>query len=384
VQLPSGTTANLRDCASHNQIVRVVGDGGNLLVSTDSGLTWALNDTGTSVDLVSIDVHSATQWWIGGAEGTVLVSTNGGTDWMDRSAPTDVTLHLFSRSGGISWAVGDMGTIYKSTNQGSHWNAQTSGTANALHDGEGFGSGPAHAVGDAGTILRSANGVDWTVIDSGVSADLRAYVEPNIRLVAGSGGTILKSTDGGLTWSQKDSGVAEDLHALDTSGANGNHVVAVGAGGTAIKSTDAGETWCALNTGTSADLYAAEFATQTVITLFGEGGLILRTENGGGTCLFAAAAPAPAAPRPGGELSLRRNPARTYTILSLRSAGSQHVSLRLVDAQGRSVRTYPGAHLEGGLPQVVRLDLRGLVSGVYTLVAEGEEFRRSGKLLVLR
>ena len=87
-------------------------------------------------------------------------------------------------------------------------------TANAMFD-VAYGNGQFVAVGDLGTIIASADGVNWTVCQSGTTNRLSAVTYGSGRFVAVSGdpllwsspplnqtGIILASTDG-LTWTQQ-------------------------------------------------------------------------------------------------------------------------------------------------------------------------------------
>jgi photosystem II stability/assembly factor-like uncharacterized protein len=59
--------------------------------------------------------------------------------------------------------------------------------------------------------------------------------------VGGSGGTILRTTNGGRTWRRQPSGTPNDLDGVAC--ARPSTCVAVGGGGTILRSTDGGRTW---------------------------------------------------------------------------------------------------------------------------------------------
>ena len=68
-----------------------------------------------------------------GRWGTILKTTNGGTNWISQTSGT--TIDLFSVNfldQNTGWAVGEIGTILKTTNGGTNWTSQTSGTTNHL------------------------------------------------------------------------------------------------------------------------------------------------------------------------------------------------------------------------------------------------------------
>ncbi len=108
------------------------------------------------------------------------------------------------------------------------------------------------AAGDAGTILRSSDGgLSWSQ-QNAVAANLRSVVFSNNGpgTAVGDNGTIIRSEDGGLTWNPQTSGTTANLSgvAIPTSGIDTARVYAVGAGGTILGSLDGGWTWKSINT----------------------------------------------------------------------------------------------------------------------------------------
>ncbi len=89
------------------------------------------------------------------------------------------------------------------------------------------------ACGEAGRILRSTNGLDWQVIatEGGVVLTSLIVADPKTVWAVGHQGTILGSTDGGVTWALEH----REAGAILLSGAVvGGRVLAVGAYGLAL------------------------------------------------------------------------------------------------------------------------------------------------------
>jgi photosystem II stability/assembly factor-like uncharacterized protein len=105
-----------------------------------------------------------------GAGATIIISTDNGVTWKSQMSGSSVTLnciHLaYSRFGYAEFiAVGESGTILTSSD-GVTWNPQHSGTSETLWritGMTGFPSRPLVAVGENGTILTSSDGVNWTL-----------------------------------------------------------------------------------------------------------------------------------------------------------------------------------------------------------------------------
>jgi photosystem II stability/assembly factor-like uncharacterized protein len=101
-------------------------------------------------------------------------------------------------------------------------------------------------------------------------------------------GTILRSSDGGLTWSQPDSPTAETLFAI--SFADDKNGFAVGANGTVLRSTDGGATWAKQaiqvpdETGGTrpldVNLFGVAATSPTSAFAVGDLGTVLRTRDG--------------------------------------------------------------------------------------------------------
>ena len=155
-----------------------------------------------------------------------------------------------------------------------------------LLGGTGFVIGPARVLGGGGLLLETQDGGNqWTVRDTGVTADLHDMVQlgDGSWLVVGSGGTVIKSTVQGVTWTQKMTGTTATLRSIATSG---GVTVAVGNEGTTLRSNDNGETWCFLHS-TLQDLYGIRMLNHLEFSAVGEQGTVVHTTNMGGACQSA-------------------------------------------------------------------------------------------------
>ncbi|MGD8396802.1 MAG: YCF48-related protein, partial [Candidatus Eiseniibacteriota bacterium] len=174
--MASGTTADLY-AVSGSFSVYAVGAGGTLL-SWHSTSGWFARDSGTTADLLGTPLFGATDYVVGD-RGLVLRSTDHGISWEPQPTGTlaalrDVQLSVNNTS--RLYAVGDGGTILKSVDHGVTWGTQESGTDEDLHgvffyldDHRGW------AVGTGGTILRTNDGGGTPVL--GVN-DAEDAVEP--------------------------------------------------------------------------------------------------------------------------------------------------------------------------------------------------------------
>jgi hypothetical protein len=93
---PSRAKAMMRDAALQNphvffapggkQLWRL-GPAGSLEHSSDSGVKWALQESGVTADLVAGSAPSAKVCWVVGASGTILRTTDGGKHWIKLESP---------------------------------------------------------------------------------------------------------------------------------------------------------------------------------------------------------------------------------------------------------------------------------------------------------
>lgn len=125
----------------------------------------------------------------------------------------------------------------------AQWFPVNSGTTNNLNGLYFLNSGIGYSVGDAGTILKTTDaGLSWNVLTSGTSNALydAYFFDDNIGVVVGEGGLIRRTTNGGTDWTTVNSGVTDNLISISFNGVNG---ISGGTSQTIIYSADSGLTW---------------------------------------------------------------------------------------------------------------------------------------------
>jgi len=109
--------------------------------------------------------------------------------------------------------------------------------------------------------------------------DVRAF-DPQRAMIAGYGGKILETTDGGLTFTRLDT--KTDL-ALYEIAAVGNHLWVSGQEGQIIHSADGGKTWERQESGTDSYLFSIFFWNETHGIAVGDRSAVTETFDGGKT-----------------------------------------------------------------------------------------------------
>jgi hypothetical protein len=224
--------------------------------------------------------------------------------------------------------------------------------------------------------------LDWGPIASGVDANLNSYIETSIyRMAVGDGGTVIKSTDGGFTWTPRVSGTGADLYDVRSAESSGDWLLACGADGTVIRSSNAGETWCLLDTGVTADLHAVWPITHLRMFAFGEGGIMIRSDDGGGGCLDPSDIPLETEDACT-SLVVMPNPMRTSGRFAIDLPNPRQVRARLLDASGRSRATLHEGWLNPGTE--VPFEIEPLPSGVYFLSIDGPGVAQGRTVQIIR
>jgi len=144
-----------------------------------------------------------------GSDGFITKTTDAGVQWLKQNSGSTAYLKsVFFVSLNIGWVAGEGGLILKTTDSGASWFKQNSGTSEILNDINFSDVNIGWVVGYNGIILKTTNGGgDWTQltipdIDRLMSVD---FVNSLIGFAAGSRGeygppVLLKTTDGGLEW----------------------------------------------------------------------------------------------------------------------------------------------------------------------------------------
>ncbi len=142
-------------------------------------------------------------------------------------------------------------------------------------------------VGNGGSVLRSTDaGLTWSLsyVDEAERNIYSAkFVDDNIGYIAGTGGLLMKTTDGGVSWFHQTSGTTNIL--WDVEFYNADTGFAVGATGVILSTTDGGTNWALSNYGTTT-IYKAHFTNKTTCYIGSANtttGRLIRTTDGGAT-----------------------------------------------------------------------------------------------------
>lgn len=219
----------LRGVAHTGLHVLVVGDSGQVYRSADNGGAFALMTIGGLPALRAVAQPATNRAYVAGDGGTLRRSDDGGATWTPQVSGTSARLNALAFSDADhGWAAGDGGTLLRTVDGGGSWTPVALGTTNELYAVAQNGAS-VWVTGAEGTCLVSTNsGAGFTPLN------LRADYQPDVRAVAlasptdvwvaGGGGFVRRSQDGGSTWSFPVSPVHGQVSALAL---GGGHVIAV-------------------------------------------------------------------------------------------------------------------------------------------------------------
>lgn len=252
--------------------------------------------SGTSSNLTNISSLSLNNYFITGANGILLNSTNSGlTNW--NPVPLGITNNLNgilqknNISNSTNFIFGNNGIIYVTTNSGTNWTSQNSNVTSQLNAGTIIISDTAQQlkyliVGNNGTIIYKlivpGTGA-WVSLSGVTTVNLKTVyaVSKNV-WTGGTGGTILKSINAGINWTQIVTNTSSDINSIYF--ANLSEGFAVGNNGLILKTGNGGNSWTQISGGTSQNLnqiIPSVLGNSSSLWIMGNSGVVLRTTNSG-------------------------------------------------------------------------------------------------------
>ena len=290
----SGTTNSLRGVSLLDSgVVYSVGDSGTILKSTDAGMTWDALTSGTTKALYDVYFFNDAEGVVVGDGGLILRTTDGGANWATVASGVRDSLRSVSFSGANGICGGLSQDILYSSDSGASWHVSQKGFFGGGFFGAQMLSPTLGVITGQNSIFQALQG---TTVDGGVhwtfhpfyfngnegSADDIFFFDDMTGVSSGvlfdGTGAIARTSDGGTDWNSTI--FPQGVQGIDFPKPESGF--AVGFGGTILKSSDLGLTWTTQPSGTSFDLFDVHFGSDGLTGLaVGAAGTILRTTNGG-------------------------------------------------------------------------------------------------------
>jgi len=258
---------------------------------------WIQQNSGVTAALMSVFfVDSNTGFIAGTGNGTILKTTNGGTNWSNLSLGTGNSFNSIFFVQSTGYVVGNGGMIYKTINSGLSWVEQTSGTTFGLYSVVFTDANTGYAAGSDldppnSVILKTTNGgTNWNLLTLPIgSFGMRSlhFFDSNTGFVSGAFGRVIKTTNGGNTWiSQNLLPNESNLISIYFSDLNTGYISGGDpfTGGLIFKTTNSGANWVQQLSGNNGYFYSVTLpagAGESSVFASGESGKILRSSTGG-------------------------------------------------------------------------------------------------------
>jgi photosystem II stability/assembly factor-like uncharacterized protein len=191
------------------------------------------------------------------------------------SGPSRPLLGLWFRNVREGWVVGAYGIFLKTSDGGESWRAVGLDNPDRLHLNSvlGLADGSLLVAGEGGRLYRSADGGEhWDNTQQPTDASLYTLAElaDGQVLAAGFGGTLLASNDHGVSWTPRELPVKANLYGIKqlTKG----DVIVAGSGGVLLRSLD-GHTFESWRAPSKAALLNVDESRTGQLLLVGTGGL---------------------------------------------------------------------------------------------------------------
>ncbi|NNK02841.1 MAG: hypothetical protein HKP58_20710 [Desulfatitalea sp.] len=192
-----------------------VGNAGAIIHTKDGGHTWAQQKSPVPFRLMKVYFVTPLKGWIVSERTHILSTLDGGQTWHIQFADDDFILKSISFCDAHhGWAVGEYGYIYHTENGGTTWQKQSGRFGFSKESGAVVGDPflfdvaaidpqTAWAVGIDGHVITTIDGGEtWRKIETGASRTqfFGVACNPVGTVVIGGKGTILISTDHGKSW----------------------------------------------------------------------------------------------------------------------------------------------------------------------------------------
>jgi photosystem II stability/assembly factor-like uncharacterized protein len=176
----------------------------SMLYSDDFGLTWRDQIPGTKATMFQPHFINELIGIVGGSDGTLMRTINGGTTWAVIQFPKDDHFFAVSMIDNLAMVIGSSrGRVFFSDNLGASWDTIATGLGQ-ITDIQAFNRDIFIVTTEDGRIYRTTDqGVNWNnEYDNGGNPLFALdFITPQKGWACGYNGEIVVTTNGGTGWS---------------------------------------------------------------------------------------------------------------------------------------------------------------------------------------
>lgn len=282
------------------------GSNGTFLMTKDGGDVWKQTEKFTGDAIRQIYFSDEKNGWLlcerdifslgKNSPSYLLKTSNGGTDWEKIEFLTNGRVRIakiFFAKNGLGFAVGESGAIFVLQDDEKTWKKQPSPVRNLLLDGAFTDKRNGVLVGGGGNIFFTDDaGISWNKSNIYGAPDVKLssvfFINKNAGWTTGSEGKIFQTVSGGKNWREQKSGV--DVNLNDIFFRNTAEGWAIGDEGTILHTTNAGNVWTKVDLKVRHKLEKLFFNGNDVWAV-GFGGTILRDDVSNQTKTSKTSAP---------------------------------------------------------------------------------------------
>ncbi len=291
---PQGNTLNAVDFVDNNTGYSA-GTYGTLLKTTDGGTEWTPLNSGTDKNLMSMCFVNSSTGYVGGARQLLRRTTDAGQTWQNLQLPVqgqwDTAYYVMDINfvnANIGYIVGFFqleSKIWKTTDGGNSWVTQGTGGADYLKEtyfldentGFAFG-GPTYSE-----VVKTTNGGStWqSVSQESYIAYSMCFINAATGVYGCADGRVYRTVDGGNTWNFAMCPSSLDITSIHFINATTGY--GFGSGSVYIKTTDAGQTWneYSIGVGSVNQYFDADMTANGNLHAVGTYGAMIRSTNSG-------------------------------------------------------------------------------------------------------
>lgn len=282
---PFATRSMMLDAARAGGRIVAVGDRGVVLLSDDHGKSWRqARGVPTDSALNAVSFADERNGWAVGHWGVILRTSDGGETWTRQRLDTSedrplYSVHFSDAEHGV--AVGLWSLLLRTRDGGQTWEdvalnpppGDTRADRNLMRIFANRG-GDLFIVGERGTVLRSSDlGLTWSYAATGYRGSFWSgtALADGTLLIGGLRGNLYRSTDNGASWSAAESNTYSsitDIVALK------DKVLAVALDGVTLESSDGGAHFAARQREDRAALTTAIALDDTRSIIFSRTGIV--------------------------------------------------------------------------------------------------------------